>query len=63
MPIQLTENWRAIFRPITPINSFDSISGFDIIEDKQEGPILDAKFDRETGLGDIVLWTAFSKSK
>jgi len=60
MPIQLTENWKAIFRPIIPINSFDTISGFDIIEDEQEGPTLGANFDRETGLGDIVLWTAFS---
>ena len=60
MPVQLTENWKAIFRPIIPINSFDTISGFDIIEDEQEGPILDTHFDRETGLGDIVLWTAFS---
>ncbi|MEX1352081.1 MAG: hypothetical protein AB1Z31_30655, partial [Desulfobacterales bacterium] len=60
MPVQLTENWKAIFRPIIPINSFDTISGFDIIEDEQEGPILDTNFDRETGLGDIVLWTAFS---
>ena len=60
MPVQLTENWKAIFRPIIPINSFDTISGFDIIEDEQEGPIFDTQFDRETGLGDIILWTAFS---
>jgi len=60
MPIQLTENWKAIFRPIIPINSFDTISELDVIESEQEDPTLVADFDRETGLGDIVLWTAFS---
>jgi hypothetical protein len=60
MPIQLTENWKAIFRPIIPINSFDTISGLDVIESEEEDPTLVADFDRETGLGDIVLWTAFS---
>ena len=60
MPIQLTENWKAIFRPIIPINSFDTISGLDVIESEEEDPTLVADFDRETGLGDIILWTAFS---
>ena len=61
MPMQLTEDWKMIVRPIIPINSFDSIAGFDVSEDEQEGP-LGLKFERKTGLGDIVLWTAFSNN-
>jgi hypothetical protein len=61
MSMQLTEEWKMIFRPIIPINSFDSIRGWDIItDDPDEGPVIVTDWDRETGLGDIVLWTAFS---
>jgi hypothetical protein len=60
--VQFTENSRLIFRPTFPINSFDTIKGFDIIEDEEEpgGIGINADWKRETGLGDIVLWTAYS---
>jgi hypothetical protein len=61
MSLQLTEKWKTIFRPVIPINSFDTIEGFDIVEDEAEGGLrLTSDWDRKTGLGDIVLWTAFS---
>ena len=60
MSLQWSEKWRLIFRPVIPIQSFDAIKGFDIIEDEPEGPGIVGDFKRETGLGDIVLWTAFS---
>jgi len=46
MPMQLTEQWKMIVRPVIPI-----------VSNKLPG----SGSDRETGLGDIVLWTAFSK--
>ena len=60
MPVQLTQDWKMIVRPVIPINSFDTFAGFDVIESEQERPIVNADFERKTGLGDIVLWTAFS---
>jgi hypothetical protein len=60
MSLQLTDDARLIFRPVIPINSFDTIDGFDIIEDEDEGIQLTSDWERETGLGDIVLWTAYS---
>ena len=62
MSLQLTEKWKTIFRPVIPIQSFDTISGFDIIESEPEGPRISTDWDRETGLGDILLWTAFTKN-
>jgi hypothetical protein len=59
MSIQLTEKWKTIFRPVIPINSFDTVDGIDISTDTPAG-ITGVDFDRETGLGDIILWTAFS---
>jgi len=61
MPFQLTENWKAIFRPVIPINSFETVDNLDVTT----GTVPDftgTDFDRETGLGDIVLWSAFSNS-
>jgi len=61
MPFQLTENWKWIFRPVIPINSFDlpsGISSADIVDQQ-----IDLDFDRETGLGDIVLFNAFSTNE
>lgn len=62
LPMQLTENWKLIARPIIPINSFrtpeDVTVGFD------EGvPEVDVDFQRQTGLGDIVLWTALATNE
>jgi hypothetical protein len=61
MPFQLTENWKAIFRPIIPINSFETVDNLDV----SSGTVPDftgTDFDREAGLGDIILWTALSNS-
>lgn len=62
MSLQFTSESRLIFRPVIPINSFDTIKGFDIVEDEEEegGVKLDSDWKRKTGLGDIVLWTAYS---
>jgi len=63
MPMQITKDWKMIFRPVIPINSFNTIEGIDV-EPPGGGPgaKLDADFKRITGLGDIVLWTAFSNA-
>lgn len=60
MSMQWSEDWRLIFRPAIPIHSFDTLQGFDIIEDEPDAPTLRGDFERQTGLGDIVLWSAFS---
>jgi hypothetical protein len=59
LSIQLTEKWKTILRPIIPINSFDTVGNVDISTGTVPG-ITGVDLDRETGLGDIVLWTAFS---
>jgi hypothetical protein len=58
LSMQLTENWRMITRPIIPIASFP-FSGFDY-EEGPRGPIPKPNFGRHSGLGDMVLWTAFT---
>jgi hypothetical protein len=58
MPLALTENERMIFRPVLPIASFP-FSGFDY-EAGPKGPVPRPDFTRRTGLGDMVLWTAFT---
>jgi len=60
MSFQLTEKWKTIFRPVIPINSFETVGNVDITTGTVP-EITGVDFDRETGLGDIVLWTAFSK--
>jgi len=61
MPMQITEDWKMIFRPVIPINSFDTLDGLDVEPPGGgAGAHLEADFDRQTGLGDIILWTAFS---
>ncbi len=63
MPMQITEDWKMIFRPVIPINSFDTLAGLDV-EPPNGGSRarIEADFDRKTGLGDIILWTAFSNA-
>jgi len=58
MPFALSENWRMIVRPVFPFASFP-FSGFDY-ETGPKGPIPVPNFTRQNGLGDIVLWTAFT---
>ena len=60
MSLGLSEKWRVIFRPVLPIVSVDTVTGFNFITDEPEGPRIEADFKRKTGLGDIALWTAFS---
>ena len=59
MPFQLTKNWKAIFRPVIPINSFETVDNLDVTTGTVP-ELTGTDFDRETGLGDIVLWSAFS---
>ena len=59
LSLQLTETWKTIIRPVITINSFDTVKGVDISTDSTSG-INSVDFDRKTGLGDTVLWTAFS---
>jgi len=62
LSIQLTEKWKTIFRPVIPINSFDTVDNLNVsVDNVGESTIIGAEFDRKTGMGDIVLWTAFSK--
>ncbi len=63
MPVlsfQLTEKWKTILRPVIPINSFDTIDNLNISAGNVQEPEIGVDFERKTGLGDIVLWTAFS---
>lgn len=61
MPMQITEDWKMIVRPVIPINSFETLAGLDVEPSYGSNrTTLDADFDRKTGLGDIILWTAFS---
>lgn len=64
MSLAFTEKWRVIFRPVIPIASVDTITGFNFIpgQEPDEPDGITGNFERETGLGDIVLWTAFSPS-
>jgi hypothetical protein len=59
LSFQLTETWKAIIRPVIPINSFETVGNVDI-STTTPGTVTGVDFERETGLGDIVLWTAFS---
>ena len=59
LSMQLTKNWKTIIRPVIPINSFETVGGVDISTNTTPA-VTGVDFDRETGLGDIVLWTAFS---
>lgn len=65
MPVfsqQLTENWKMIFRPVIPLNSFESADGLNVsVDNTPDRPTFGIDVERDTGLGDIVLWTAFSR--
>ena len=60
LSLQLTEQWKTIIRPVIPINSFKTVGNVNISIDNP-GDITGVDLKRETGLGDMVLWTAFSK--
>lgn len=59
MPFKLTEEWQSIFRLVIPINSFETLDNVDITSGSTPS-ITGVDFARQTGLGDIVLWNAFS---
>ena len=59
LSMQLTKNWKTIFRPVIPIASF-KVPGNINISTENPGQVTGVDLERETGLGDIVLWTAFS---
>jgi hypothetical protein len=61
MPMQLTDNLKYIFRPVIPIHSYDLPSGLSFDPGSDETPSIES--DRETGLGDVVLWNAFSTNE
>ena len=62
MPMQLTENWKLIARPVIPILSYDTADDLSV-EFTDGDPEFDLDFDRKTGLGDIVLWTALATNE
>lgn len=62
MSFQLTENWKAIFRPTITINSFDTVDNLDVTTGTTAPDFTGTEFDRETGLGDTILWTALSNN-
>jgi hypothetical protein len=62
MAMQLTQRWKAIFRPIIPIQSFETLRRVNIILDEPSETQLSGDFERKTGLGDIILWSAFSNA-
>ncbi len=63
MSMQLTEDWKMILRPVLPIvsaptlecNAEPGFPGDCLVPDNLD-------IDRKTGIGDMVLWTAFSNS-
>jgi len=60
LSMQLTDEWKMVFRPVIPINSFETLDNVNITT-TNPGRVTGVDFQRETGIGDIVLWTAFSK--
>lgn len=60
LSVQLTEQWKTIFRPVIPIQSFNTVDNINF-STGATGNTVGIDRSRETGLGDIVLWTAFSK--
>jgi hypothetical protein len=62
MPVismQLTDKWKMIFRPVIPINSFSTVDNVNLSANTP-GQITGVDLKRKSGIGDIVLWTAFS---
>jgi hypothetical protein len=59
LSMQLTEEWKTIFRPVFQIHSFDTVGNVDISTGTVP-EVTGVEFDRKWGLGDTILWTAFS---
>jgi len=59
--MQLTEDWKYIFRPVVPIHNWDAPSASRGNTAYPGGDLpVTVDFERETELGDIVLWNAFA---
>jgi hypothetical protein len=61
MSFQLTKKWKTIFRPVIPVHSFTTVDNVHIATGAGVPEVAGVDFKRETGLGDIVLWNAFSR--
>ena len=59
LSIQLTESWKTIFRPVIPIVSFHTPANVNF-STTTPGLVTGVDTQRSSGLGDIVLWTAFT---
>jgi len=59
LSIQLTEKWKTIFRPILTVNSFETVDNVSVSTNDTPS-VTGIDVTREAGLGDTVLWTAFS---
>jgi hypothetical protein len=60
LSIQLTERWKTIIRPVIPIVSFQTPENVNF-STGTPGGVTGIDTQRTSGLGDIVLWTAFSR--
>jgi hypothetical protein len=61
LSLQLTQNWKTIIRPVIPINSFNTLDNVNIsATNPGSSATIGVDRNRKSGLGDIVLWTAFS---
>jgi hypothetical protein len=64
MAMQLTKEWKYIFRPVIPIHTWDAPS---ISQGNTQYPGGDlpasVSFDKQTELGDVVLWNAFATNE
>ena len=61
LSLQLTESWKAILRPVIPINAFSTVDNVNLSLGGGPGTGgVGVERARKSGLGDIVLWTAFS---
>ena len=60
MPFQLTKDWKIVSRVVLPINSFETVDNVGISTGSVPA-ITGINFEREAGIGDIVLWGAFTK--
>jgi hypothetical protein len=60
LSVQLTEEWKSIIRPAITVQSFPTIGGVDITTGSSGPSLAGVDIDRETGLGDSVLFNVFS---
>jgi len=62
LSIQLTETWKTVIRPVIPFNNFRTIDNVNLTTGGgPSDPQIGVDFERESGIGDIVLWMALSK--